>query len=495
VDYAVRMEKITKSFSGVEVLHEVDFELEKGEIHALIGANGAGKSTLIKILSGALSKDSGKIFVNDQEVHFRSPADAKNLGIQTVYQELSLVSNFSIAHNIYLGREKTAYGFVKDDYILKTSKNIVKELSLNVDVRKKIRDVSIGVKIMTEICRCLVGDAKIVILDEPSTVMSLEELKNFKAFIQQLRQKGISIIYISHRLSEIFQLCDRVTILRDGYKVDTLKVAETNHENLVKLMIGKSMKEHLVKKTTPAEQFSEETIRLENVSNAALHDISFSVKRGEVIGITGLLGAGKTELARVLFGADRIQKGKIFVHGKEVKLGHPNEAKRYNIGYVPEDRKLHGLLRNLSIRHNITISNLKILKKALIFVDQKKERSFVRNQIESFNVKAVSMEKPINSLSGGNQQKAILAKWLGGDPEILLLDEPTRGIDVGAKEEIYKLIKEISKKGISILIFSSEIEEILALSDRIIVLSNGSISGISSDYDEETILLKSTGGN
>ena len=494
MEYAVRMEKICKSFSGVEVLHDVDFDLRVGEIHALVGANGAGKSTLIKILSGALHRDAGRIDIDGEEVHFKTPSDAKAYGIQTVYQELSLISNFTIAHNIFLGREETRYGFVNDDYIVKTSTDIVKELHLDIDVKRKISDVSIGLKIMTEICRCLVGDAKIVILDEPSTVMSLEELKNFKAFIMRLKQKGISIIYISHRISEIFELCDRVTVLRDGYMIDTLNVSETTHEDLVKLMIGKSMKEHLKKQRATDKHTNPNLITLEHVSNELLKDISFSVKKGEIIGVTGLLGAGKTELARAMFGADAITEGKILIHNKKVSLNHPNTAKKFNIGYVPEDRKLHGLFRGLSIRHNIAVSNLKRLNRLKLFVDEKKEKQFITEQIKNFNVKCESVEKLINSLSGGNQQKAVLAKWLGGEPELLLLDEPTRGIDVGAKEEIYDLIRNISKEGVSIVIFSSEIDEILALSDRIIVLSKGTISGISSDFDEEAILLKSTGG-
>jgi len=494
-EHAVRMQGISKSFSGVEVLHKVDFELEKGEIHALVGSNGAGKSTLIKILSGALGKDEGTIQVFGREVQIRNPSDAKALGIQTVYQELALISNFTIAQNIFLGKEQAKYGFVNDEHMRRSAQRIVKELNFAVDVNKKASDVSIGVKIMTEICRCLSEEQKIIILDEPSTVMSLEELKNFKGFIRSLREKGLSIIYISHRIAEIFELCDRVTILKDGSKVATLKVAETTHEELVRLMIGKSMKEYLEKQRATDKHENPEVISLEHVSNDTLKDITFSVKKGEIIGVTGLLGSGKTELARVMFGADAVSEGVIRIAGREVKLRHPNEAKKHSIGYVPEDRKIHGLLQGLSVKENIAISNLARLRTARVFVDSRKERRFVPDLVKRFNVICESIDRKISSLSGGNQQKAVLSKWLGGEPQLLLLDEPTRGIDVGAKQEVYAFIRDIAGQGVSVVIFSSEIDEILALSDRIIVLSKGRISGISSDYDEEAILLKSTGGN
>lgn len=491
MDYAVKMEHICKSFSGVKVLQDVDFELRSGEIHGLMGSNGAGKSTLIKILSGAHKKDSGRILVEGNEVDIQSPLDSKSLGIQCIYQELSLVPHLSVANNIFLGMEKTSKGFVCQAEINRMAQEMMDNLNLNINVKTMVGRLGIGAQFFTEICRCMVGNARIVIMDEPTSAMTPVEYQHFLKTIRLLRTKGISIIYISHRLDEIFEICDRITILKDGKNRTTCKVQDITMQEMITQMVGKDASGYLRRTETGMKQDAPVILSVKGVTNSKLHDISFELKKGEILGVTGLLGAGKTELAQVLFGADRITAGSIVLNGRNCSFRHPIHAMNAGIGLVTEDRKLEGLFHDFSIKENLSIVNLEGLTRLRWFVSRRKEARFAGEKIREFQVKCASAGQRIRYLSGGNQQKVILSKWIARNPQILLLDEPTRGIDVGSKEEIYTLIRKLASEGMSLIVFSSEMPEVIALADRILVLHDGNIKGEvnAQEATQESILL------
>jgi len=495
MEYAVKMEGICKSFSGVMVLDHVDFALEKGKIHALVGENGAGKSTLIKILSGAYTKDEGTITIEGRPAEIHSPIDAKALGIQCIYQELSLVPHLSVASNIFLGKEGTKFGLVKQSQINREAQEMVDSLELNIDVRTEIRFLGLGEQFFTEICRCLVGNAKTVIMDEPTSAMTPNEYAQFLKTIDLLRQRGISVIYISHRLDEIFEICDAVTILRDGKIVKTASTKEITLPEMVRHMIGKDISGHLKRIEDRDFTDAEVVMCAENLCNSKLQNVSFELHKGEVLGITGLLGAGKTELASALFGADKLTAGRILMNGKPVRFHHPIHSMGKSMALVPEDRKRQGLFQTFTIRENISVANLTKMQRFRLFVDRRKEGAFCKACAKEFGVKCTSVRQPIRFLSGGNQQKVALAKWIGRQPQVLLLDEPTRGIDVGSKEEIYAIIRDMAKSGMSVLLLSSEMPEVIALSNRIIVLHDGKVKGelMGREASQESILLMATG--
>ena len=497
MEYAVSLEGISKSFSNVLVLDNVNFRLKPGEIHALVGENGAGKSTLIKILSGAILKDAGTIRIDDKEVDIQKPLDAKKLGVQCIYQELSLVPHLSVANNIFLGMEKHTKGFIRQNEINKAAKEMMLQFGLDIDVRTEVRRLGIGQQFFTEICRCLVSDAKIVIMDEPTSAMTPVEYEHFLATIKLLRNRNISIIYISHRLDEIFQICDTVTILRNGKLVDTRPTNGITLPEMVRLMIGKDVSSFL--KRTEDRDFSGTKVVLEmrNVSTEKLSNVSFVLHEGEVLGVTGLLGAGKTEIARALFGVDKLTGGSILVDGQPVNFKHPAFAMSQKIAFVPEDRKGMGLFQDFSIKENISLINLFNFIIWKIFINRNSETQFSVNTAKQFNVRYKSVNQKIRFLSGGNQQKVVVAKWMARKPQVLLLDEPTRGIDVGSKEEIYTMIGELAKEGISIILFSSELPEVISLSNRIVVLHDGAVKGEipSGEATQEKILLKAVGDN
>ena len=497
MEAAVRMENICKSFSGVKVLQNVNFTLEKGEIHALIGANGAGKSTLIKILSGAYTMDSGSIFIDGKEVKITSPIDSKANGVQCIYQELSLAPDLSIADNIFLGQELMNSAFLDEKTMNREAAALMKELDLDVDVRTKVRDVGIGEKFFTEISRCLVSNARVVILDEPTSAMTPKEYSHFLKTIKTLRERGISIIYISHHLDEIFDICDRITILKDGQNVATSNIPDITMAEIIHQMLGKVVESG--RRMITERDFSDEPVRLRlsHVTTRKVRDISFDLHKGEVLAVTGLLGAGKTELANAIFGEDRLISGQIEMDGTPLKIRHPAEAMKMGIALVNEDRKGKGLLQEFSIRNNISVSDLDIMSSKIGFVNQHKEARIADEMIEKLGVKCHSAGQPVKSLSGGNQQKVVLAKWLLRNPTVLLLDEPTRGIDVGSKDEIYERICRLSEQGISIILLSSELPEVLSLAHRIIILKDGEIKGeiAGRGATQNEILLIASGEN
>ena len=451
---AVKMENICKSFSGVQVLKNVNFDLRKGEIHALMGANGAGKSTLIKILSGAHKKDSGTIIVDGKEVEIETPVDSKMCGIRCIYQELSLAPDLSIANNIFLGQERMRGKLVDQKTINQEAVRMMEEMDLHVDVRTPVGNLGIGERFFTEICRCLVGDAKVVILD-----------------------REISIIYISHHLHEIFDICDRVTVLRDGQNIATTEIKDLTMQDLIYQMIGKNVVSG--RRIVSEKEFESVPVvlQLEHATTHKLKDVSLSLHAGEVLGVTGLLGAGKTELANAIFGEDRLTAGQILVNNQAVKILHPQDAMNLGIALVNEDRKGKGLLQDDSIKQNISLANLEQMCHYGCFVDRKKEAEIGKEMAGQLSVKCAGIEQLVRYLSGGNQQKVVLAKWLLRKPKILILDEPTRGIDVGSKDEIYQMIASLAGQGIAILLLSSEIAEVLSLAHRILIMKDGEIRG------------------
>ena len=492
---AIKMENICKSFSGINVLENVHFTLEAGEIHALMGANGAGKSTLIKILSGAYTKDSGFIFVDGKEVNIQNPVDSKSCGIQCIYQELSLAPDLSVADNIFLGQEKIRNKLVDQKAMNKEADRMMKELELDVDVQSPVSNMGIGERFFTEICRCLVSDAKVVILDEPTSAMTPKEYAHFLKTIRTLRNRNISIIYISHHLNEIFEICDRVTVLRDGKNIATSQISDITMEDLIQQMLGKKVESG--RRFVAEKDFSNTPVLLktEHLTTSKLKDVSFELHKGEVLAITGLLGAGKTELANALFGEDKLLNGKIIIDGHEKKIKHPQDAMKEGIALVNEDRKGKGLLLNQSIAQNISISNLRAISKHFGFVDNKAERKTGKAMVDKLSIKSTGADQLVRYLSGGNQQKVVLAKWLLRNPKVLILDEPTRGIDVGSKDEIYNMIAELANKGMGILLLSSEMSEVISMAHRIIILRNGEIRGSISGKDaiENEILLVAAG--
>lgn len=477
MEYAAKMEHICKSFSGVSVLQDVNFELIRGEVHALMGENGAGKSTLIKILSGAHPMDSGTITVGGEIADIHSPSDAKSYGIQCIYQELSLAPDLSIANNIFLGQEKNKKGWLDQSEMNRTAAQMMGDLGIHTDVHTLVSQVGIGEKFFTEICRCLVGHAKIVILDEPTSAMTPTEYKHFLKAIQILKERGISIIYISHHLDEIFEICDRVTVLRDGKNIATSKIADITMAELIRQMLGKDVVSG--KRMVRERDFSNAPVVLEaqHLETSKLHDISFQLREGEILGITGLLGAGKTEVANALFGEDKILSGKILVDGRPCLFRHPREAMDAGLALVCEDRKGKGLFQEFSVRQNISISSLSHMCCHPGVVDRTLEVKIGNEWAEKLRVKCTNTSQLVRYLSGGNQQKVVLAKWLLQSPKVLILDEPTRGIDIGSKDEIYSMISDLSSSGMSILLLSSEMPEIISLSHRILVMKSGHLAG------------------
>ncbi len=492
---ALEMRHITKTYPGVRALEDVSFDLRQGEVHALVGENGAGKSTLMKILAGAQPKDSGEILINGELVHIDSPQKAMDEGVSIIYQEFNLVPYLNAAENIYLGREPRAAipGFVDFGTMYRESQRIIDKLGVRLNVRTPVNRLSIAQQQMVEIGKATSKECKIIVMDEPSATLTEHELQSLFALIRQLKGEGVSIVYISHRLEEIFEICDRVTVLRDGHWIATNEIADLDREQIIRLMVGRELKQMIPKEAVPP---GEPVLHVRNVTRkGVLHDVSLSVRKGEVLGIAGLVGAGRTELARAIFGADRIDRGTIEVYGKTVRIRSPQEAIRLGIGLVTEDRKAQGLILGMVVRENITLANLGAISR-MNFIMAGREREVARKYVADLQVKTPSIDQTVQNLSGGNQQKVVLAKWLFTDSRILIFDEPTRGIDVGAKTEIYQLMNALAGRGCAIIMISSELPEILGMSDRILVMHEGTIAGELSraEATQEKIMHLATGG-
>jgi ribose transport system ATP-binding protein/inositol transport system ATP-binding protein len=477
-EYAVEMFNISKTFPGAKVLKNVDFRLKRGEVHALVGENGAGKSTLIKILGGIyeMDRDGGSIKINAKTAVINSVTDAQRFGIAVMHQEISLVSSMTVADNLFMGREILGKGgfFIDDAETQEKAKAILGELELDVDVDEKVGRLSIAKQQLVEVCRALLVKAKIIIMDEPTSSLTKTEIDQLFNQIKKLKKNDISIIYISHRMDEIFTICDTVTVMRDGEYIGTDATVNLDKDKIISMMVGRKLSDVYHHKSYLGG--NEVCLQVEGYKNRYLKNVSFSLKKGEILGFAGLIGAGRTELAHAIFGVDRVESGEMCVNGKSVNIKDIADAIKLGIGYVPEDRKSEGLVLIHSIQSNVSISVLEKFIK-FITVNHKYEDKLIEDYKNKLSIRMVDPTQKVQFLSGGNQQKVVLAKWMATEPEIFIFDEPTRGIDVGAKADIYKLIEDLAAEGKSIMFISSEMEEIINLSDRIIVMHEGEITG------------------
>jgi ribose transport system ATP-binding protein len=491
----LEMKGISKSFPGVKVLDQVDFVLHSGEVHALMGENGAGKSTLMKILGGIYTKDGGSISVNGNALDITSPSMAQSLGIVIIHQELNLIPHLTVMENIFLGREFT-YGkskLINWRLMRKESQRFLSQLGLNIDPGMMVNELSVGQQQMVEIAKALSMNTEILVLDEPTAALTDREIEALFIVIASLREKGVGMIYISHRMEEIFRICDQVTVMRDGHYIGTECVANTTMDDLVKMMVGREIKDRFPKIQVA---FGEEKLTVNGLTQKGkLHDISLSIRAGEIVGIAGLMGAGRTELAKALFGVASIDRGTISINGNPVSIKSPIDAIEAGIALVTEDRKDEGLLLPLSVNDNLALPNLSLLS-SFGFMNRSKERELSDSMIKQLSIKTPDSEQKVGALSGGNQQKVVIGKWLATNPQVLILDEPTRGVDIGAKKEIYDLMNELASQGVAILMISSELPEVLGMSDRILVMHEGKISGEFSreEANQEKIMLCATGG-
>jgi len=475
----LKMHNINKSFPGVIALDNVNFELNKGEVHAICGENGAGKSTLLKILMGMYRRDSGAIFINDREVNLKSINDAKQHGIGIIPQEIQMAPKLSIAENMFMAKyPKKLLFFVdwkklKDD--TKAMQEKMGECALSMGVDTQVETMSMGYRQLIEIMKALSTKVEILAFDEPTSSLSEEETEELFKLIKELSNKGISVIYVSHRLKEIFRICDRVTILKDGKYIGTKKIRETNISEVISMMVGRNL-DLFEKKQKVVKSDAEIAMEIKNLTRGkAVRDINFFLRKGEILGMFGIVGSGRSETVRAIFGLDCKDCGEIYLNGKRVELNSPQDAVRAKIGFVTEDRHGEGLILKAAVRWNITMPFIRALTKFKFIIHQQ-EKTVANKYIDTLRIKTPSDETFTENLSGGNQQKVVISKWLGAESEILIFDEPTRGIDVGAKSEIYQLIQKLAEEGKSIIMISSELPEILALSDRILVFRDGMIN-------------------
>ena len=472
----------------------MDFELLRGEVHAIVGENGAGKSTLINILSGAIPPTEGEIYLDGERIQHFSPSYALKHGISVIHQELLLIPELDVGQNIFLGQEPIKGGFIDWPVIYKKSKEILSELGLSIDPHEKIKNLSIAMQQMVEIARAISFDAKVIAMDEPTSSLSEEEINILFDLIKRLSKGGKSIIYISHRLEEIFEIANRVTVMKDGEKIITDNIENLTKEKIVTYMVGRKIEEMYPERKVEKK---EEILSVEHFTRAGyFEDISFSLHRGEILGFYGLVGAGRSELAQTIFGLYPKDKGVLRFKGKKVKIKRCQDAISLGIGYLPEDRKTQGLFLNMAITHNTVISSIyQFLKMGILLKNKIVEKT--KEYIELLKIKTPSVYQIVNNLSGGNQQKVIIAKWLLTRPEVFILDEPTRGIDVGTKREIYNLMDSMSKEGIGIVMISSDLPEILGVADRIIVMREGKIVGefTKDEATEELVVARATGAS
>ena len=488
----VQMKNIAKSFSGTKVLKGVNLELGHGEILALLGENGAGKSTLMKILSGIYSKDSGEIYLDGELCHFQNPKEAQNKGVAIIHQEMNLCNDLSVSENIFLGREVMEGLSLNHKKMDEEAQKILDDLGISMKSTELAGDLKVSEQQMVEIAKALSQDAKVLIMDEPTSALSRKEIEDLFRVIRKLRDEGRGIIYISHRLDELRAIADKVSILRDGENVISGDLKDFSIDDIIRHMVGREIQDKFPR--IQCEK-GKEILRVESLNaGPKVRDISFSLYEGEILGIAGLMGAGRTEMTRALFGVDEKTSGKIYLFGEEVKTNTPKDSIELGMALIPEDRRKDGLCTDLSIRENISLPNLDSMKNSLGILSKVLELKISEDTIKSLNVKAEDREMISKNLSGGNQQKVVLGKWLVRNPKVILFDEPTRGIDIGAKVEIYQIMNELKKKGVGVLFISSEMEEVLGMSDRILIFCDGRITGELSreEANQENILKLAT---
>lgn len=487
----LRMKNISKVFPGVKALDDISLDFEEGEVHAIVGENGAGKSTLIKLLTGALGPSAGTIELYGEDHSSFTPHEAMIKGIAAIYQEFILVPYLTVAENIFFGKERTKGIFLDKTEMNRMTHELCLEMGVDLDPKKQIKDLGIAYQQIVEIIKAVSQNAKILVMDEPSAPLTTKEIGFMFKIVRKLKEKGVTIIYISHRLEEVFEICDRISILRDGRYVITEKVSQITKKEIIAHMVGRELGE-----TFPggAGGSAEIILEAQNITNKKIKNVSFKLRKGEILGFGGLVGAGRTETAMAILGEDLIHEGMIFLNGKPIKIRSPKHAISNGIGLIPEDRKRHGLVLSMSIIENITFSILRKISKWL-FIRKNENRKIAESYKDNLRIKTPNLKQRAQNLSGGNQQKVVIAKWLASRCEILIFDEPTRGIDVGAKQEIYHLMNELTKNGMSIIMISSEMSELIGMSDRILVMHEGRINGelSSQEFSQERILEIASG--
>lgn len=475
-DVILTMKGIDKSFPGVHALKEVNLELRKGEVHALMGENGAGKSTLMKVLTGIYAKDKGTITFEGKEVEFKNPKEAQTAGIVIVHQELNMMNHLTVAQNIFIGRESMNGKFINDRRMNEEASKLFKLLNIDIDPKETMGRLTVGRQQMCEIAKAISTDAKVIVFDEPTAALTDAEINELFKIIEDLRRKNIGIIYISHRMDEIKRITDRVTVMRDGEYVGTIVTEESTKDDIINMMVGRVVYEE-PKSHSNVPKNAPVVLKVENLNAGKMvRNVSFELHKGEILGFSGLMGAGRTETARALFGADKKDSGNIYINGKKVMINSPQDAVKAGIGYLSEDRKRYGVNVEKTVAENTTMASLEHFTKGL-FIDKRKEKEVTKKYVNALKTKTPSIDQKVRNLSGGNQQKVVIAKWLTRDCDILIFDEPTRGIDVGAKSEIYSLMNELVKQGKSIIMISSELTEVLRMSDRIVVMCEGRKTG------------------
>ncbi len=491
----LKVSGVRKRFPGVVALDNVSLNVKAGEVHALLGENGAGKSTLLKILAGAQYQDSGTIDFNGKPLGRELPHQRQRLGIATVYQEFALMPNLSVAENIFVGREPVKRKFISWPTMLREAKKVIDKLELRVEALTPLYALSVAEQQMVEIARALTMDAKLIILDEPTAALSDREVGKLLQIVRDLKKQGISIIYVTHRLIEVKSVCDRLTVLRDGKYVGEAEVADTSIDQIVHMMVGRDLQYFAREHHQPGEMIA----RLEGITRlrrlpgrqaVPLRGMSLEIRKGEILGLAGLVGAGRTEVLRVLFGADPFESGKVFFEGREVTIKSPHEAIKLGMVLVPEDRKLQGLFMTHSIRWNISLPSLAKLLVSYIFINKRKESSLVERFRKALNIRMANQEVIVGTLSGGNEQKVVLARCMALAPKLLIVDEPTRGIDIVAKGEVHQLLRELARNGTAVVVVSSELPEVISLSDRIVTVKEGRVTGqmVAQEATEEKLM-------
>lgn len=490
----IRMDHIHKAFGQNKVLEGVDIHIRGGEVHALMGENGAGKSTLMNILTGLHKKDQGTITIDGVEKTFDNPKQAEEFGIAFIHQELNIWPEMTVLDNLFINKEPiTSFGLIQTQKMKAVAKKQFDRLSISIPLHKEAGKCSVGEQQMIEIAKALMTDAKVIIMDEPTAALTDREIQKLFDVIRSLKESGVSIVYISHRMEEIFTICDTITVMRDGRTVDTTPIPETNFNDVVKKMVGRELTDRFPERNSNPGETILEVKGL--TRKGVFENVSFQVREGEIVGVSGLMGAGRTEIMRTIFGLDGKYEGNILVAGKNVTVKNPNQAVELGLGFITEDRKEEGLILDFSIKDNIVLPSLFSFTKNGMIKD-KQEEEFVELLIKRLTIKTESAMTSAKNLSGGNQQKVVIAKWIGIGPKVLILDEPTRGVDVGAKREIYQLMNELTDRGVAIIMVSSELPEVLGMSDRVIVIHEGRVSGevIGKEATQEKIMTLATGG-
>ncbi|WP_345240462.1 sugar ABC transporter ATP-binding protein [Pontibacillus salipaludis] len=490
----ISMENIHKAFGTNQVLEGVDMEIKDGEVHALMGENGAGKSTLMKILTGLHQKDEGTVTIDGEEKTFANPKEAEQFGIAFIHQELNVWPDLTVLENLFINKEPvTKFGLIQTKKMKAIANEQFEKLAVSIPLHKEAGECSVGEQQMIEIAKALMTDAKVIIMDEPSAALTDREIEKLFDVIRSLKASGVSIVYISHRMEEIFTICDRITVMRDGQTVDTTPIPETSFDDVVRKMVGRELTDRFPERTPDP---GEAVLEVKGLGRKGVfQDVNFNARAGEIVGVAGLMGAGRTEIMRTLFGLDGKYEGEILINGQKVDVKNPSQAVKLGLGFITEDRKGEGLVLDFPIKDNIALPSLRSFTKNSL-IQEKEEQEFVDLLIKRLTVKTESSKTEAKNLSGGNQQKVVIAKWIGIGPKVLILDEPTRGVDVGAKREIYQLMNELTDRGVAIIMVSSELPEVLGMSDRVLVVHEGTIAGELNreEADQEKIMTLATGG-